>query len=456
MSAISSVKSLKQFIYNFTSGESLRKSSFNVLIAQTVFVFLFLIADVIFARVFSKADFGIWKQLVLIVNLGIPIFSLGFPEGFKYYIALEPERKQYHTSAVFSILITSTALLLILAIFFGKDITEYFFKNSIVGNTVFFIPFIFLVFILNKIFRYIMINNNRTQSLLLGSFLALFFGLIIIISTAIIYNHQPSLYLFSAAFFIFVIYLVSFVNLFSKLKFKLNFRLSKKQALQYLKYGFPLYLASFIGIIIVNVDKAIVNAKDTLEAFAVYSVGAIEIPVFGMISASVSQAYFPKMVASMSQGDKSAAQKIWLNTTVKISYITYPLIILFMLLSPLIIKTFFGEKYAGAIPIFKTYLLVALWRNNYYGSLISASGKSGWITFYSILTLIINIVSALLLYKYFGMLGVAYCCFLATSVTAILYLIHENLLRNFVKEVLGNIYILIMIVIIFIAYFKNF
>lgn len=452
MSTISSFKSFKQFIKNLISGESLRKSSLNILIAQSVFVVLFLIADIIFARVFSKADFGIWKQLVLIVNLGIPIFSLGFPEGFKYYIALEPEKKQYHTSSVFSILILSTLLLFILSLFFGKNIIAYFFKNFSITHVVVFIPFIFLVFILNKVFRYIMINYKKTQSLLLGSFLALFFGLLTIMSTAIIYKKQPSLYLFSAAMFIFIIYFISFINLFSKLQLQLKFTISKIQTLKYLKYGFPLYLASFIGIIIVNVDKAIVNAKDTLEAFAVYSVGAIEIPVFGMISASVSQAYFPKMVANISQGDKPAAQRIWLNTTIKISYITYPLIILLMLFSPLIIKIFFGERYAGAIPIFKTYLLVALWRNNSYGAIISASGITKWITFYSVITVVLNLVGALFLYQNFGMKGVAYSCFFATSITGILYLIHEKLIKDFVRIVLFNPFILVTIIIIIIEY----
>lgn len=455
MSAISQLNRLKQFTNNFSSERSLRRSSFNILVSQSVFVFLFLIADVFFARSFSKTDFGVWKQLILIINLGIPLLSFGFPEGFKYYIAIEPEKKESHVTQVLSILISSSFIFFILTLLFGKFLIGIFFKQSFVETVVNFLPFIFLVFTANKILRYLVINNKRTNALLIGSAAALVVGTILICLTVYTYKQYQSFYLFVAATFVLVTYLISFVNIITKLQFKITFKLSKAQIIKYLKYGFPLYLASFIGIIIINVDKAIVNSKDSLDAFAVYSVGAIEIPVFGMISASVSQSYFPVMVEQIKKGIKQEAKKIWLNSTVRVSYITYPIIMVLMFSSSFIIHSLFGLSYSNAVPVFKTYLLVALWRNNYYGALISASGKSKWITFYSIITLVLNVIGAFLLYSYSGMYGVAYSCFIATSITNIFYLVHEKLFQQYVKTVVLNPFIFIMIVIIIIGYFSN-
>ncbi|HWJ29839.1 MAG TPA: oligosaccharide flippase family protein [Flavisolibacter sp.] len=413
---------------------------------------IFLIADVFFARSFSKTQFAVWKQINLIRVLIVPMIAFGFPEGFKYYLALEADKKQLHLSIIFNILCLITLFLFIIAFFKGAAILQYFFPNSSISSLALYFPFIFLFFTLNKVFRYVVINEGLTRQLLIGSVAALLVGIFFVAFTLYAYRHFHW-YLVLSGLMIIICYLISFVNILMKLPYKIHFRLDFNYLKHYLKIGFPLYLASFIGIIVVNLDTAIVLRKDTVENFAVYSVGALEIPLFSMISASVSQSYFPKMVALLKLGNKKAARTIWLDTTVKTSFITYPIILALMAFASPLLTTFFGDRYIGAVPIFKTYLLVTLWRNNYYGAIISASGRTKWIFFYSSLNLLLNLILAIVLFNHYGMYGVAFSAFLSSSFMNIMQLQHEDILLDYTKMVLGNPLILIMILLIAIAYF---
>jgi O-antigen/teichoic acid export membrane protein len=428
------------------------RPSYNILIAQSVFVLIFLIADVFFARTFSKADFAVWKQLKLVISLIIPMIPLGFPEGFKYYLALEPQKKQYHFSLVFNILCLITLILFLITFIKGPEILQFFFPGSTISSIALLFPLIFFFFTINKVFRFAVINEGITHLLIIGSVVALLAGVLFVSSTLYVYKHYHW-YLVSSGLMIIVCYFVSVANILMKLPYKLHWNFDFKYLKRYLKIGFPLYLASFIGIILINLDTAIVLRKDTIENFAVYTVGAIEIPLFSMISASVSQSYFPRMVALINTGRKEEAKEIWITTTRKITYITYPIILVLMILAPWLITSFFGKQYINAVPIFKTYLFVSLWRNNYYGAILSAAGKTRWITFYSSMNLLVNGVVALLLYKYYGMYGVAFSTFIATSFIGILQMKHENLLKSFFVQVLGDWKNSLLIILIVIAYF---
>lgn len=453
MEAFANIK-IKQLYKSFLSND-IWKNSFYILISQSVFVLIFFLSDIVLARTLTKSAFAEWKQLLLILNLGVPILSFGFPEGFKYFFASENQSKDHHFKLVFTALMLNTIVLFLICVFFGSQLLNFFFPQSEISSVALLLPFLFFSFTVNKILRYVAINDGQTKYLVPGAIASLIIGIILMTAIGFIYKTYTSWYLPFAAIMIFLIYIISIVNIFFRLPYKFSFALSSVQFKKYLTIGFPLYIASFIGIIVVNIDKAIVSGKDTLENFAVYSVGALEIPIFSMISASVSQSYFPKMVALIKEGNKAAAKKIWINTTVKISYITYPVILCLMIVAPRIITTFFGEQYKEAIPIFKTYLLVALWRNNYYGAIISSSGQTKWITFYSALNLIINGALALLLYKSYGIYGVAFSAFIACSFINILQMMHEKLLVPHLKNVFGNWKVCLLTCTILLFYFLN-
>src|SRR5690606_39621704 len=127
-----------------------------------------------------------------------------------------------------------------------------------------------------------------------------------------------------------------------------------------------------------------------------------------------------------------------LRTTLQSTRITLPIILVMMIFSGPLIEILFTQKYIDAIPIFQTYLLVGLWRNTQYGALIIASGKTKWTFYYSVIGLIFNTIVSLLLFHFFGVIGIAWGGFLSATLLSLLQLKHENMLKEWNKNILMN------------------
>jgi O-antigen/teichoic acid export membrane protein len=435
----------------------IKSPSFHVLFSSASVAFIFLLADFVFTRRFSQQDFGTWRQLMLIVTLGTTLISLGMPEGYRYFISFDQASSRKHA---IRLLVTTFLIAIVLQVFLiagGMQLIANAFNNISLNYFLYTIPVIFIIVTLSRAIRYLMINNLHTLRLYNYSIICIFISIILIGATWLLYEEiTPAVFWIWMSGLITVIYLILFLP-YIFVYFKRKHALIKwKEAfaiIPYLKVGFPLYIATFVGVLTLNLDKTIVSAFTDVVTFAIYSIGAIELPIVGMIGASISQKIFPQLVNSYKDGKIGQAKDIWINTTLKSTYITYPIILLMMIVSKPLVIVLFTDKYIKAVPVFQIYLLVGLWRNTQYGSLIIASGKTKWTLYYSILCLVFNIGLSLLLFYLFGVIGIAWGALLAASFIAILQLKHENLLSSWLNRIVLNKIILAEILAIFIVYF---
>ena len=432
-----------------------KSGAVNLMMAQTLTTILMFVVDIIFARLFSKEIFGSWKQILLVVNLLIPFLTFGSVEGFKYYSALEIDKWKRHFTNV-SLFIFLIAIVLSASMWvFGIDMLIEFFGNSDLAKAALILPFTFLFFALGNLLRNASINIDRTIEFRNATILGLIISALCYLYA--IFNHTSFdaqvLVLYLTVGFT-LIHLVKVIFLFGAIRpvlFDLKFSLSDYGG--YMKYGIPLYLTSFITIITLNIDKTIVSFYEGTSVFAVYSIGAKEIPLIGIVSASIYQNSFPKLVQYFKDGLPEKAYQLWLDSTAKVSYYIYPVILVLMLFSKPLIELLYGTGYTDSVRIFQTYLLILLWRNNYYGALLSSSGRTKWITFYGLITMIINVVASILLYQAFGIIGVVYATVLAVSIANVLQLAHEQLLLDFVKVFLKNKLLLLLQLAVIASYF---
>lgn len=431
--------------------------SFNILFSQSAVMVILVLADIVFARVFSVEMFGTWKQLGLLINLVIPLMSLGLPEGFKYYAALKPEESRVHLRRV----LTLIGGVFIFVLFFfplgGANLLARILNNASIVNFRYMIPLLYIVMSTNQIFRNLMINNNQTDILKRSAVAVLIVGSILILLNVLIFKYITGTLLWISLSLMFVV-LFSMPTIAYLLKHGKEIIHTKIYHVEgkypdYLKIGFPLYIATFISVIGANMDKALVSSLTNVSQFAVYSVGAFEIPFFSMISASVSQSIYPQLVKLYRQDTIDDARKLWLKTTLRVTYITYPILLLLMIFAKPLIILIFTDKYVAGVHIFKTFLLMGFWRNGYYGGLISASGKTKWITLYSAMSLASNIALSFILYKLVGLYGIAYGAVLSSTIIATLQLRHEKLLGGWFREIILDKVVIVLIICILFFYF---
>lgn len=427
-------------------------SSLMLAFTQSVIALVFIVIDYIFSKKLNTEDFGIWKKMFFFISFLIPILSFGIPEGYKYYIAKENKKQIHFSNAMFMyLLMTGIGVFLLfilnlLHIFNFVDIKEYYLVSLL-------FPLGYLVFNLNKSLRYSYINSSLVwinTKITTIFYIPLF---IIIILTYLYADYYISYYLWIGIFLYLLIFGLPIWNLMRKLKLSLRFsEVSFVEIKKMLKIGFPLYLSTFIGFMVINIAKGLVSLFESTETFAIFSVGALEIPIFAMLSSAFSQQDYPSLVRLVSENKKEEAKERWIKTTLRVSYITYPMILVLIIFAKPLIFFIYTNEYGDSVYLFQIYLLVGLFRNNYYGALITASGNTKYITYYSLLTMVFNLILSCLLYYFIGLEGIVYGTLFSTMIIAFMQLKHEGLLSLYFKRFIFNKAVLVILFAIIISF----
>lgn len=440
---------------NYFSSKSIAGSSIHLLLSQVVLSASFLGADYWIAHHHLEI-FASWKQLQLLINLVLPLLAFGIPEAYKYYSAKEPGRTHFHFQFTLRALILISLVWMLIAYYLLPPAAAHFFHHKDFRYSA--IPLIVLFYSLNmnRVLRYQCINEKKTKEFLLLNFISLAALILAFnIDHWILYNFPipvriAFLGMSIAAYFILpLLFLSSSVNSnFLMLRDSNTWR-------NYFKIGFPLYVASFISIIVSNIDKAWLSHFYSKDQFAVYAAGALEIPLFAMLSAAFSQSTFPEYVRLLSADLQHEAKQLWINITRKVSYITYPTLFICMLFAKTIFSTIYGPSLLQGLIIFKTFLLIALWRNNYYGAILSAAGKSKWISFYSVLNIGMVAAGIFIVTKFYSINALPWVLFISTSTLALLQIAHERMIGLYFKYFLLKPFTIIAITAILTAYFLS-
>jgi O-antigen/teichoic acid export membrane protein len=126
-----------------------------------------------------------------------------------------------------------------------------------------------------------------------------------------------------------------------------------------LSYVVPLAAAGLAGIIGRTLDKFIISFFFEPGEYAAYANGAIELPLIGILTTSLSAAIMPDLVRYGKEGKFSEILQLWNTATRKCALIIFPVFVLVLIVSSDIIIMLFTDKYTDSVYSFRVYLFVA-------------------------------------------------------------------------------------------------
>jgi len=180
-----------------------------------------------------------------------------------------------------------------------------------------------------------------------------------------------------------------------------------------LSYALPVGLAGVTLVLVAQTDKFIINRFLGREAFAVYAVGAYQVPFVDMIRGSVINVTFPLMAQYQKSGDYTAILDLWRRSLLKVAVLFFPLFVFLEVAARPFITILFTNEYAGAIPIFMIYLLLFLRSSVETGVIVQVFKKTTYIAKVFSAGFVVNLVLSLILFEVMGRVGVP----LATVIT---------------------------------------
>lgn len=185
-------------------------------------------------------------------------------------------------------------------------------------------------------------------------------------------------------------------------------RITRAGMREQLAFAVPLGLSAVIGTVILNLDKFVVSALTTRADFAIYVNGAIQVPLVGIVAASVTSVLLPEMVVNDKEGRRGDSIPLWHLAFQRIGSALIPLATFLFVFAPEIMRLLYGEKYAASAEPFRVYLLMLfIIRPATLDALLMAANRSDYIFRRSVGSLIFNLALNLMLVPLIGYMGAA-------------------------------------------------
>lgn len=396
-----------------------------------------ILTTVILARILTKEDLGTYKQVFLVSSLIVPVFAAGVPAGIFYFL---PRLKNDKDKKIF--ISRSISLLVLLGLALGAVVsTSAFWVPKIMHNARL-APLlaIFGLYAFGHLavsfFEPMLVIYNKLKALFVYPIAYGILSFITVVGLAILFEGNLKIIvtgvsLLSLGFFILVL-IVTKKFLPLKKIFSFNFESYKSQ----LAYGVPLGLTSIVGLIAWEFDKLIVSVNFPPELYAVYVLGAIEIPFIRMIRSSVNKVILPEMSKVYAEGNLKELVRLWHSSIRKISLIILPIFVITMIFSHEIITLLYSEKFAFSVPYFRIYLLLLIVRVASYGIILQAIGKTRENLKGSIFFFIANGILNIVLVTTLGLIGPAIATVLATFLTVFYYIV---VIKKYIRFSLSDV-----------------
>lgn len=171
-----------------------------------------------------------------------------------------------------------------------------------------------------------------------------------------------------------------------------GWRFRRELIIEQLHYSWPLLAMGIVGTLNMQFGKLLISGFFDPEVYAIYSCGAVEIPVIALVTASVSAALMPNLVTLCKDGNRLAALQLWQEATRKCSLLIFPSFAFLVFVSSDFIVLLFGPEYARAAWPFGIYLAALPIRVAVYATLFRAVGKTKPIAVAALIGLVVNVL----------------------------------------------------------------
>ncbi len=357
-------------------------------------------------RALSVHDYGIYRQFWLLFETIAAVLVMAFPNSLLYYFPRAGDKKAktvYLTQTLVYLMFAGLAscvvyglLHVILGEGLGGVVKQFFWRLC------FFSLFMIVSQCMDRLF--IAERQVERQSIYHVSASALQAIVIVLVSW---FTRSVELLVWAllavaaAKFAVTVLYVGA--------QYRPSLRsISRRSMKDQLSYAIPLGLAAVVLTLFAQTDKYIITHYMGAGAFAVYSIGAMQLPFVDLIRSSITNVTFPLMAEYQKEERYDEILGLWRRATLRTAVLFFPIFVFLEIAAKPFITILFRETYAAAVPVFMIYLLLFLRSTIETGSVIMVFKKNAFLFKVNVIAFVANVILSVAMYKQFGRLGVPF------------------------------------------------
>jgi O-antigen/teichoic acid export membrane protein len=374
----------------------------------------------VLARLVTKPELATYQQLNLFYGLAAPLLLVGTPTALLYFVARAggAEERRAWVLRAYIVLGTTGLVAACSAVLFRHLLADAFNNPPLAEAMIFYAPYLLCVFIAAATPPALVASGAAGYAAVLNAAVGAF-TLVALVAAALIEPTGQSLALGLSA---------SGIALATTSVFAVSRTLGltttddelRKGLRSLLAYGLPMTVVALAGTIAFQFDRIVVGTSFSPHDFAIYALGAVEVPLFLLVGQAVTNVLLPALAQHWQAGDRAGMIALWRRSMRKMGLILFPSFVFLMIMADDVIRVLFGPGYEESVVVFRIYLFLIPLRVANWGIIPTAMG---WTRFYApgVVLLVGNATIALVAVGPLGLPGPALAAPIATALAAVYY-----------------------------------
>lgn len=184
-------------------------------------------------------------------------------------------------------------------------------------------------------------------------------------------------------------------------------RLDRARLREQLRYAVPFAASMHVGTLGRFLDRYIIGAVYMPALFAVYAVGAKEVPVVPLVLSSVTIVLQQRFTELSREGRSAEILPSWQAAMRTQALLVLPLAVVLLLVADPFVTGLYSERYRDSVPVFRVYLALLVLRIAAWPMVLVATGETAVLLRGALLSLATSAAVSLALIQPFGLLGPA-------------------------------------------------
>lgn len=397
------------------------RQTFIVVIGDSITFLSTFLGLMILARILPIEEMGTYRQITYLGLMFVSLFDMSLSASIYRFWTIydESKKKEFLQLVLFTSFILAGTASVILALL-ASPLSELYHNPSlaIALRIASVFPLTYIPF---SLIRPVMISEGYSfKATLLETVASVLTTMAIIIPS---FLHKS--FLFTLSIWISISFLKTIFTIYFFRKYIFcHFKWPYKNILSDTgKYSGTLQISRIPGFLLNYSDKIVTSFFLSTKEFAVYSMGARELPFINTIGYSVSNVTVPYLVNDFNLGNIAVACSRWRTAGIKTARYTYPIIVFGLWYAIPLMKLLFSSTYEESGAIFRVFALTSFLRVVEYAGFAKAMDKTLLIIQSALLAAMAMIVFSIpLVYLYKGV-GMAWAYFISTLISAVFLLI---------------------------------
>jgi O-antigen/teichoic acid export membrane protein len=332
------------------------KPALTIMAGRTVGYVVLFCLPLILVRIFDQAEFGTYKQVFLLYGTILGLAQMGMSESLFYFLpGAGKDEGQYVCNSI--LVLWGVGLLSAVFLFAGGDIIAETMNNAALAPLMPLLVLFFLLMMAAYVLEIVMTARREYKTAAVSYGLSDITRLVAVVIPVLVYRTLASVLY---GLIVFAALRLGTTLWYCRKQFGATMRPSWPLLMRQAAYSLPFALYVFFQTGQQTLHQFMVSSLFDAAAFAVYSVGCLQVPFVEVVSTSVVNVMMVSMVQALREERHAAVLSMWQNTVRKLALVFIPLVTLLLVVGHDLIVFLFTDAYAASVPIYRVWLVAVL------------------------------------------------------------------------------------------------